>query len=243
MNTTRDTVLNGAVVLVQPETGFRAGLDSLLLASAVEAAPSACLLDLGCGAGGAMLPLAWRRPDLTLTGIDADPDMLALCRQGIAANGVETRCDVLEADARSLPAEWENRFDGVFSNPPFFEAGRTSQPGPGKQAAYIGSLTLSDWLGVMLHVTRPRGAVYVIHRAAELASILAVLDRRAGEIEILPVRAHPGAEAKRVLIRARKGLRRGPVRLLEGLTLAPERGGAPTPRYGEVLAGQALAWR
>lgn len=242
MTKTRDTILNGAVVLVQPAAGFRAGLDSLLLAACVDAAPSARVLDLGCGAGGALLPLAWRRPDLNLTGVDADPDMVALCREGVAANAVELRCDVQTADACALPDEWENRFDAVMSNPPYFEPGRASEPGAGKHSAYIASLNLSDWLGAMLRVTRPRGTIYLIHRAAELATILARLDRRAGEITVLPIRPCPGAQAKRVLIRARKDLRRGPVRLLDGLTLSASRGGGPTPRHGDVLAGQALAW-
>jgi len=79
----------------------------------------------------------------------------------------------------------------------------------------------------MLFACRPKGRVTLIHRAHELARILAVLDRQAGEITVLPLHPRDGEAASRVLVTARKGLRPGPLNLRPGRVLHREDG--PTP--------------
>ena len=96
---------------------------------------------------------------------------------------------------------------------------------PGRQAAYLADTPLKAWVLFLHHVTRPGGRITMIHRAAALGDLLELLGPRTGEIEILPVRPAPGAAAGRVLVRARKGLRRGPVTLYDGLTLHGVAGG------------------
>lgn len=233
--TTRDTLLGGRVWIEQPEKGFRAGTDSILLAASLPHQASA--LEVGCGAGGALLPAAWRLHQAHITGMEIDAEMAALARTNLKLNQFAGRCEIVEADITAIPAGWENRFELVFSNPPFFAPGTASAPGEGKAGAYVESVALNNWIRLMLFACQPKGHVVLIHRAAELAGILTSLDRRAGEITILPVRPRAGAEAKRVLVRARKGLRRGPVRLLDGLELDD------AARLHAVMAGGALEWR
>jgi len=80
----------------------------------------------------------------------------------------------------------------------------------------------------MLFALRPKGTFLMIHRAAELARILSLLERQAGDICVLPIRSFSGADAKRVIVRARKGLRPGPMRLLAGIDLYKRKGGERT---------------
>lgn len=243
METTEDAVFDGAVTLFQPKTGFRAGTDSLLLAAGLDARTTGKVLEVGCGAGGALFPSAWRLRSAQFTGLERDTSMAALARRGVEANGVSGRVEIVEGDAAAIPPDWENRFDLVFSNPPFFEAGSTTPPGEGKGGAYLESLSIDGWVKAMLFAAKPKAPVVLIHRAAALTEILGALDRRSGEITVLPVRPHPGAEAKRVLVRARKGLRRGPTRLLAGIALFEARGGRQTDAAMAVaIRGQALDW-
>ena len=225
---THDSLYDGRVSIVQPAQGFRAGMDSLLLAAGLNADLTGHALEIGCGAGGALLPAAYRLPQARLTGLEVSPEMASLARQGIAANGYETRVDVIDGDAGAMPEIWHNRFDTVFSNPPFFKAGTIQKPGPGKDQAYLESLGLKDWVNAMLFALRPKGTFLMIHRAAELARILAIIERQTGEITVQPVHSYPGAEAKRVLVRGRKGLRTGPMRLLEPVYLSQSKGGEQT---------------
>ena len=127
-----------------------------------------------------------------------------------------------------LPYVWQISFDLVFSNPPFFETGTIQAPGTGKETAYLESVPLKDWINAMLFALRPKGRFVMVHRAADLARILSVLERQSGEITVLPVHSYPGTEAKRVLVRARKALRSGPMRLLEPKYLYCAKGGERT---------------
>lgn len=225
---TVDNFYDGRVKVVQPVTGFRAGTDSLLLASALNADLSGEALEVGCGAGGALLTAAYRLPRARLTGLEIDADMAALARRGIDKNQFGDRLVVTDGSAAEMPDTWHNRFDLVFSNPPFFETGSIQTPGTGKETAYLESVTLKDWINAMLFALKPKGRFVMVHRAADLARILAVIERQAGEITVMPIHSYPGAAAKRVLVRARKGLRSGPMRLLEPRYLYREKGGNRT---------------
>jgi len=243
MKVTEDKILGGRVHLVQPETGFRAGTDSLLLAASLEAGFEGEALELGVGAGGALLPAAFRLSSARFVGLERDAQMAALCRQGVTANAMEARVEVAEGDAGALPPAWENRFGLVFANPPYFPPGTISSPGPGKGDAYLERLDLEGWLKAMLFALKPRARLVIIHRAGELARLLAGLERRAGDITILPVRPAPGEPARRVLVLARKGLRPGPARLLDGLDLYEWPGGRMSARHAALLDAGGLEWR
>ncbi|MFN4023980.1 MAG: tRNA1(Val) (adenine(37)-N6)-methyltransferase [Hyphomonas sp.] len=239
---THDTVYQGRVRLVQPETGFRAGFDSLLLAAALPALEAGAALELGCGSGGALLPAAWRMPAVSWTGLELSPIVTEMAREGSRLNGFDARVTIENAEASEWVKAHENRFDLVFSNPPYFEPGRISEPGAGKADAYIETLPLDDWIKAMLFAAKPRAPVVLIHRAADLARILSRLDRQAGEITVLPVASKAGEPARRVLVRARKGLKRGPLTLLAPLVTHLADGSVRTPEADAILKGHPLAW-
>lgn len=230
-----DDFYSGRIKVYQPKQGFRAGTDSLLLASALDRFTAGEVLEIGCGAGGALLPAAHRLKQARLTGLEIDPEMVTLAEKGVATNEFQNRVEIRQGSASELPEAWQNRFDLVISNPPFFETGTIQTPGTGKETAYLESVTLKDWINAMLFALRPKGTFVMVHRAADLARILSIIERQTGEITVLPIHSYPGAEAKRVLVRARKGLRTGPMRLLEPRYLYHEKGGE---RRGWTLAMQ-----
>ena len=121
-DTTEDRVLDGRVKLRQPTRGYRAGLDAALLAAACDAQPGQRAIEAGCGAGGALLAAATRRPAARFTGVERDPVALELARENIAANGLEDRVEAVAGDVGlrfsglGLPV-----FDAAFANPPFFD--------------------------------------------------------------------------------------------------------------------------
>lgn len=239
---TEDTVYQGRVKLVQAEAGFRAGFDSLLLAAALPELTGAAALELGCGSGGALLPAAFRLAGVSFTGVEQDAGMAALAREGAEANGFAGRVSIEMAEASAWVREQENRFDLVFANPPYFEPGTISAPGDGKAGAYLESLPLEDWIKAMLFAAKPRAPVVIVHRAAELARLLAQFDRQAGEIKVLPVASKADEPARRVLVRGRKGLKRGPLTLLAPLVTHVPDGSARTPEGQAVVEGRAIDW-
>jgi len=242
--TTEDTLLGGKVTIFQPVKGFRAGTDSVLLGASVAnlVLKGENVAEFGCGAGGALFPAMFQRRSCQFTAIEQDGAMLALAARGAEANQVADRLALTHQDIGAYAREHENAFDLVFSNPPYFEPGDIVDPGEGKSGSYLHTLGLDDWLKAMLFAARPRGFVVLIHRSAELARILTRLDKQAGEIAVFPIRPYPGAEANRVLVQARKGLRSGRVRLLAGLDLFEKKDGPYTARMKAIMEGESLEW-
>ncbi|WP_347267540.1 methyltransferase [Paracoccus sp. (in: a-proteobacteria)] len=206
-----DAFLGGRLAIAQPARGYRAGADAVMLAAACPARAGESVLELGCGAGVALLCLGARVPGLRLVGLELQQDYAALARRNAAANGIESM--ILQGDLARMPAELRQMgFDHVIANPPYFTAG-TPAPDAGRERARHELTPLADWLEAGLRRLRPGGRLTLIQRADRLAVILSALQDRAGALTILPVAARAGREAGRVLVTARKG-GRAPLRLL-----------------------------
>ncbi|MEM6626639.1 MAG: SAM-dependent methyltransferase [Pseudomonadota bacterium] len=240
---TQDAFLDGAVTIIQPTEGYRAGMDAVLLAASLEAAPGARLLEAGTGAGAALLCAAYRLPEARFVGLERDARMAELARRSAKYSKLEGRAEIWSGDIGHRSAELENVFDQSFANPPYFDREAVKPPSPGREDAYLADAPLDAWIKFLLHTTKPKGRITLIHRAHALADILAFLHTRAGEIEVLPIFTSPGKAAKRVLIRARKGLRKGDVVLYQGVNLYQAPGGMVSERTEAVLRGGPLDWR
>jgi len=245
MDVTEDGLLDGQVRLRQPRDGYRAGMDAALLAGACDAASGERVIEAGCGAGGAMLAAAIRRPGVRFTGVERDAQAVALARENIALNGLEDRAEVIEADVaagfRALELE---PFDHTLCNPPFFDdPAELRAPHPAKIGAWMADAGLAAWTAFLLKAVPEGGTITLIHRADRLADLLALLDEKAGSFRIRPIHPFADAPAKRVLVRAVK-TGKAPLVLLAPLILHDREGGKHTPRVEAILRGQAaLDWR
>ncbi len=217
-----DTLLDGRVKVAQPADGYRVAVDAVLLAAAVDAAERARVLDLGCGVGSVGLCLAWRRPDLDITGLDRELVFAAAARANAAANGMGDRLHIVEGDLRDpLP----RKFDHVAMNPPYLKAGTaTVSAHPLKAAATAeGEAKLADWIAAGRNALQPGGMLTLIHRADRLDDVLAAVSRSFGGIAILPIHPKRDRAAKRILVRAQLGSGE-PLAILPGLVLHEENG-------------------
>lgn len=253
VETQEDAFLNGKLVLTQPKSGYRAGMDALLLAAAVEAEPGQQLMEAGCGAGAALLAVAIRADRAQFWGLEKAPHMAALARVNVARNDLDSRVCVLEGDILASlgqpaalshgPEEETSAFDGVFCNPPFDDARSGQAPSPAREHAYRTDAPIEAWIKALANRLRGGAALTLIHRAHRLPEILRALEGRLGGIEVLPVRPRAGEAAKRVLVRARKGSRAA-LRLYAGLDLHDDSGNnAHSARAQALWQGAALDWR
>lgn len=212
----RDAVLGGRLGLWQPRAGYRAATDPILLAAAVPARAGEAVLELGCGAGAALLALGVRVPDLRLTGVELQPAYADLARRNAAENGLVA--EIHQADLTALPPELRRPFDRVLMNPPFFDPTAPAAADPGRDTAQREATPLAGWLAAGLRRLAPGGWLTLIHRAERLPEILAALAGPAGDIALRPLAPRAGRPAGRVIVHARKGAR-GPFRLLAPLIL------------------------
>jgi len=198
---TQDAFLGGLVQLLQPKQGYRAGVDPVLLAASVPALTGQSVLELGCGAGAAILCLGARIDGLTLTGVEREGRFAALATR----NGGDA-LNVVRADLTNLPAGLrEQQFDHVLANPPYFDrAASRSSDNALREAAHGAQTPLSDWVKVAAQRLKPKGMAHFITRAERLPDFLAACPQSLGSIEVLPITARVGRSADRVIIRARK---------------------------------------
>lgn len=240
-----DRLLGGRVLLRQALGGYRAGLDAALLAATCDCADGARVLEAGCGAGGALLAAAVRRPEAHFTGLERDTAAAALARRNVEANDLAGRVAILDGDvAQPFKALGLLPFHAVMANPPFFDdPAALRAPAPAKRDAWMADGGLSAWTGFLLKAVREGGTITLIHRADRLADILALLAPKAGSFQVRPIHPHADAPAKRVLVRAIK-TGKAPLQLLPALVLHPREGAKHTPQAEAILRGEAdLPWR
>lgn len=242
-----DRLLGGRVRLLQPLAGYRAATDPVLLAAAVPARAGESVLELGIGAGAATLCLAARVPGLRLSGLEIQPLYLDLAARNAVLNGVEIALHA--GDVTAPPAALRAQsFDHVILNPPYHGEENSASPVAARDRAHRETATgLEVWIAAALARARPRGRIAIIHRAERLAEILAHLHGRAGAIEVLPLAARQGRAAKRVIVRARKGVRT-PLRLIaplvlhEGASHPADRDHFTAPARAVLRDGQPLSF-
>jgi len=220
---TDDSLLGGRVALWQPRSGYRVSIDAVLLAAAVAPRAGERILDAGCGAGAVGLCLLKRAggTPFEVVGIEAQPDYAGLARANVERNGVGGRYTIVDGDlARPPVALLERAFDQVVSNPPYLDAG-AGTPSPddaADRANRESALDLEGWIARCLARLRSRGTITLVQRADRLPDMLAALRDKTGEITVLPLWPAAGEAARRVIVRARKGVG-GPAKLLPGLVL------------------------
>ncbi len=207
--TTDDTLLDGAVIFRQPADGYRAAIDPVFLAAAVPDSVKGRVLDLGCGAGAAMLCLARRRDDLTVVGLERDPDLAELAAANSEANQFGTRATVVQGDLLQPPPKLiVASFDAVIANPPYMEAEDvTPSPAPRKASATVeGEADLGDWVRVASRFVKPQGLVVFIHRADRLGELHQALTQAGcGGSVTIPLWPKAGAQPKRAVVLSQRG--------------------------------------
>ncbi len=211
-----DFLLGGRVRLHQDLYGYRAGLDAVLLAAAIDPANGVNCLELGTGSGAAALCLLARCVDIKVTGIENDPNMLALARTNILLNDRATVFDLVESDLTSARL---GSFDQVFTNPPFHDS---AQHGSGIAASHMPIAELKEWIDSGARQLKSGGVLTLIHRADALSTVLPLFEaRQIGAIKIKPVQPRRGVKAKRVIISGIKA-RKTPLELLDALIVHNE---------------------
>ena len=243
LETSDDAFLGGRVRVYQPRSGFRSGLDAVMLAAAVPAKANERICDVGAGVGTAALCLAARVPGLHVAVIELNPQFAGLARLNFERNAVAESFECIVADVLERPRTIARQaYHHVLTNPPFHDAARgTAAPQPDKaRATSLTGSQLGVWLRFASSLVRPKGTLTAILPPAQIPLALDAISPEGLGVEIIPLWPSIDVAAKRVILRARTNSKT-PLRLLPGLTLF-EPGGAPAKAAEAILRhGQALS--
>lgn len=240
---TDDAFLGDRLRILQPATGYRAGIDAVLLAAAITAAPgkSTAILDCGSGVGTVGLCVAARCADARVTLIEREPALLDLANQNISRNALEIRVYAVPGDitapamSPAAPRLAPESFDHILANPPFHdEDGGTHASDPLKQASHaMPASALDAWARFSARMAKPGARITWIHKADALPAILAALQNRFGGLTITPIHPYIDKPAIRVLISGVKSSR-APITLRPPVVLHGA-DGAFTPYVSQIL--------
>ncbi len=208
-----------------------------LAAAANPPAPTATVLDAGCGSGAVGLSLLGRCPQCQLTGLDLNPDRIAEAVEHARLNRLSANfavADVLADGAASPP---KSRYAVVLCNPPFHlqKAGFRSI-NPAKQLAH-GLVTLTPWLAALQGYCTREGALYLLLHTALAEPLQQGAQPYGGRLQTRLLASHPARPAKRLL--ARWAPAAGQPLAYQALPLIPAH--HTTLREAVLRGGQSLA--
>ena len=229
---TDGALLGGRVRYRQQASGYRTGIEPVLLAACVDAGPGQCVLEAGTGAGAAMLCLLARLPGVRCHGIERDPRLAALARFNLDDNGF---ADATVEAADVAQAALTPRFHHAIANPPWHVAAATASADPVRDAAKRGTPTLlATWAAALAGALVDGGSLTMIVPAAETANALAAMAAcRCGSPALLPLWPRANRAARLMLVRSLR-FRRGACTVLPGIALHDDDGYSP--------AGRAILW-
>jgi tRNA1Val (adenine37-N6)-methyltransferase len=235
--TTEGHLLGGRILYRQPATGFRSGIEPVLLAASVPARAGEHVLEAGTGAGAALLCLTARVPGVCATGVEMEAAMAELAAVNAAANGFSGISVVTDRiETASLP----RLFDHAMANPPYHQAGGSVSPEAAKEVAKRGSdLLVRVWIERLSAALRARGTLTLIAATGMVPSCMkAMSEARCPCTAIFPLWPKIERPAKLVLLR---GVKDGgtPMRLMPGMVL--HRADGSFSEAAQAILGDAAA--
>ena len=217
--TTTDALMGGTVTIEQPENGFRAGIDAVLL-SACPPMPKTGeqVLDVGAGVGSAGICYGVRTriatiPNTHLHLIEQNDTFTPYGHTNMNSNGL-SNCATYHTTDISIAKDHPIKNDSIhhiLTNPPY-ETAQQGSPSPYATRTHAnieGTADLPCWIKYCNRILKRGGTLSMIHRADRVHDILSAMNGYFGDIHILPVQSLSDKPAIRVLIHAKKGMRGG----------------------------------
>ena len=174
----RDRLWPGGYTFLYDDGLFRPSTDTFLLGSFPRLRRGMAVCELGAGTGLLSLLLLAREPELTVTGVELQPQACALFRRTAEENGLQGRMHCLEGDLRQglLPP---GRFRLAVANPPYFppDAGAVAPDAARRTARAETDCTLSQLCAAAARALTWGGSFCLVHRPDRLADVLEELRR------------------------------------------------------------------
>ncbi len=224
--------------LFQAKDGYRFSVDALLLENFISAKRLEKGIELGAGSGIISILLAKRLKGSKIIAVEIQNNLAERATRNVNLNGLSERIEILQKDIKDLKKIYPaNKFDFVFSNPPFrkTKTGRLSIYEERAVARHEVEITLPDLIKTASYLIKHSGKFFLIYHPFRLAELISLLQKAKLEPKRMRfVHSKMGEEAKMVLIEAVKGSG-------TWLKIAPplyiyEKGNAYTPELTKILS-------
>ena len=204
---TIDTILGGALTIVQPGYGYRFAIDSILLGRFACPRRHARILELGAGCGVISIMVAALHQPAEVVAVELQPALASMIAYNAALNGGLAVTAICADLSRPIAGLTPVSFDYVIANPPYRAARRgRASPNPQRRAARSGNgATLTDFVAAAARYANHGGKIAVVFTASRTVELIAEMKHKSLEPKrIRFVHSRRGETATMVLIEARK---------------------------------------
>lgn len=204
-----DDLQCGGLLLIQKKTGFRFGIDAVLLADFADVGKGARVIDLGTGTGVIPVLLAGKTRAREICGIEIQHDVAGMAQRTVRLNGLESRVGIICGDLKDAPSLYgPSSFNVVLSNPPYMNrgAGLVNPDDSRAIARHEIKCTLEDVVAAGARLLAPGGQFALVHRPSRLVDIVWLMRKYVVEPKYVRfVHPSPYRKPNLVLIKGCKG--------------------------------------
>ena len=164
--------------LLQKKTGFRYGMDSVLLAHFASIAPQGTVVDFGTGSGILPLLLYGRNKGSCFYGLELVPELAEMAQRTMTLNGLQDVIHILCADAGKANLYFDKcSVDAVVCNPPYFlENESVHSPDQKKEIARTTCPEiLRDFCKAAFSILKGKGKLFIVYPAVKMLEIMKLL--------------------------------------------------------------------
>lgn len=158
--------------IIQPSTGPRVNMDTILLASWVKKLRGdSKFLEAGCAAGAVSLILASKfKKNFHITGLDIQSELIEIANTNAKNNNLDERSKFIAGDLRDKNLFARESFDGLVINPPYssISAGRESDNISRSTARLETTCTPDDVGEFAFRVLKSRGRLFAVFTSSRL---------------------------------------------------------------------------
>ena len=163
--------------LLQKKIGFRFGVDAVILSDFVNKRGGR-VLDLCSGSGIIPILLVAKKKADSFSAIEIIKELSDMINRSIRINRLENKADVICGNLCEIEKHCEKEsFDFVTVNPPYMkkDSGINSDDFNKNVARFEIACTIDDVARAAFYALKPKGSIYLVHRAYRLVDIIGAL--------------------------------------------------------------------
>lgn len=181
---TLEDLQTGGLFLIQKRTGFRFGIDAVLLADFAKGIPSQKTLDLCTGSAVIPILLSAKSDAKEIFGLEIQKSVFDTAVRSVEYNNLGNRIFLTYGDLKNAAEIYGKRqFDLITCNPPYMPNGSGIQNPKSEKviARHEVLCTLEDVISVSASLLKYRGRLVLVHKPSRLADIVCLM--RKNDIE------------------------------------------------------------
>ena len=190
-----DDLQCGGLMLMQKRDGFKFGIDAVLLSDFAKNAKSKRTLDLCTGTGIIPTLLSAKTDTPRLDALEIQSEICDMAQRSVIYNKLSDRVYITQGDLKDAVSIYgKASFDKITVNPPYMKCGTglINETDTKTISRHEVKCTLEDVISVSAQLLKPKGRLYMVHRATRLADVLCLMREYKIEPKLLRL-VHPSA--------------------------------------------------